>query len=69
MDRHGEPVVTGREFTPDEITEGIAQAIHDRQFDVVPGLIGLLAIQDPKRAQDVLDTFDLAKVIADARQS
>lgn len=53
-------------FTPDQIVDGITQAIHDREFEVVPSLIQLLAVQDPQRAQDVLDTIDLAAVIAGA---
>lgn len=53
-------------FTPDQIVDGITQAIHDRELEVVPSLIKLLATQDPQRAQDVLDTIDLATVIAGA---
>lgn len=60
--------MTAHEFTSDQITETIATAIRDREFEVVPGLIRLLAVQDPGRAQEVLDTFDLAQVIAKAGQ-
>lgn len=57
--------MTGHEFTPDEIIEGITKAIHDRELAVVPNLIALLAIQDPRRAQDILDTIELARTLRD----
>lgn len=47
--------MTGHEFTPDQIEQGIASAVRDREFNVIPGLIKLLALKDPVRAQDVLD--------------
>jgi hypothetical protein len=61
--------MTSHEFTSDQITETIAHAIRERDFEVVPGLIRLLAVQDPGRAQDVLDTVEVARTIAKARQS
>lgn len=61
--------MTAHEFTSDQITETIAGAIRDREFEVVPGLIRLLAVQDPDRAQEVLDTIEAAQVIAKADQS
>lgn len=60
--------MTTHQFTSDQIAETIAHAIQERDFDVIPALIRLLAIQDPGRAQDVLDTFDLAQIIAKASQ-
>lgn len=45
------------EFTPDQIEQGIAQAVQDREFDVIPGLIKLLAAQDPRRAQEALNAL------------
>jgi hypothetical protein len=57
-----------REFTSDEITETIANAIREHDFEVVPGLIRLLAVQDPGRAQLILDTVELARILAKARQ-
>lgn len=55
------------EFTPDQIEHGIACAVKERNFEVIPGLVKLLAVQDPERARRVLDelegkatiTFDL----------
>jgi len=41
-----------------------ADPSRDRDFTVIPGLIKLLAILDAHLAQDVLDTFDLAQMIA-----
>lgn len=60
--------MTAHEFTSDQITETIANAIRDRDLEVVPGLIRLLAIQDPGRAQEVLDTIQAAQIIAKASQ-
>jgi hypothetical protein len=45
------------EFTPDQIEHGIARAVQDREFDVIPGLVKLLAVQAPDRAQRVLDAL------------
>jgi hypothetical protein len=60
--------VTTHEFTADQITESIANAIRDREFEVVVGLIRLLALQDPDRAQLILDTVEVARIIAKADQ-
>ncbi|WP_432846008.1 hypothetical protein ACQPXB_36045 [Amycolatopsis sp. CA-161197] len=46
-----------REFTPDQIEHGIACAVKERNFEVIPSLVELLAIQDPRRAQTVLDAL------------
>jgi len=54
------------EFTSDQITETIATAIRERDFEVVPGLVRLLALQDPNRAQEVLDTIQAGQIIAKA---
>ncbi|WP_020658368.1 hypothetical protein [Amycolatopsis benzoatilytica] len=45
------------EFTPDQIEHGIACAVRERNLDVIPGLVQLLAVQDPARAQTVLDAL------------
>lgn len=57
-------MTTRHEFTPDEIEAGIVRAIHDRELEIVPSLIKLLALQDPARAQAVLDTVKLARKLA-----
>lgn len=43
------------QFTSDQIVAGIVHAIRNLDFGVVPGLVKLLAVQDPQRAQEVLD--------------
>ena len=45
------------EFTAEQITEAIAVAIKAQAFKVVPGLIRLLALQDPHQAQIVYDSL------------
>ena len=52
------------EFTPDQITGGIAMAIRDRDLAVVPGLLKLLAVQDPARAQLIFDVIRIALEVA-----
>lgn len=50
--------------TAEQIEQGIANAIGDREFGVVPSLIKLLAVKDPHRAQAVLDTLEIGLSIA-----
>lgn len=45
------------EFTPDQIEHGIVCAVSERNFEVIPSLVKLLAIQDPTRAQRALDAL------------
>lgn len=60
-------VVSAEEFTTEQITDAIARAVREHEFDVIPGLVRLLAWRDPGLAQRVLDalhgritlTFDL----------
>lgn len=51
------------DFTPDEILAGIEKALTDREFEVIPGLIKMLAAKDPERAQTVLDAFDIVRAL------
>lgn len=51
-------------FTPEQILEGINRALRDRELYVIPGLIRLLAIQDPHKAQEVLDAIEIARAVA-----
>lgn len=55
-------------FTAPTGQDAIAQAIRDRELEVVPGLIQLLALQDPTAAQAVLDTVELARTMATAQE-
>lgn len=57
-----------REFTSDQIVQGIESALHDHEVTVVPGLIRLLAVQDPARAEAVLDTINLGIAISRAAE-
>jgi len=52
------------EFTSEQIMQGIAAAIREQNFKVVPGLIKLLALQDPQQAQVLLESM---KLVMDAR--
>lgn len=62
------------EFTDDQIERGIRLALGKQDIKAVPGLIALLAIQNPRRAdmvrQTILYGLDLAarKGEADGRQ-
>jgi len=47
------------DFTADQIVQGIETALREREIDVIPGLIKLLAGKDPARAQAVYDTLQL----------
>lgn len=58
--------MTTHEFTSDQISETIAHAIRKRDFEVIPGLMRLLAVQDPTAAQAILDAVEVARVIAKA---
>ena len=60
--------MTGRgveAYSADDIAAAIASAIRDRELEAVPGLIALLALRDPRRAEVVLEcikaVLDLAK--------
>jgi hypothetical protein len=59
--------VSEHEFTPDQIVSGIHQAMKDRELNVIPSLIKLLATQVPYRAQDILDAFEIAQLVASPR--
>lgn len=52
--------------TADEIVAGIRQALADRELAIVPGLVRLLAVKDPHRAQAVLDAIEIAQVVRHA---
>lgn len=50
--------------TADQLVTAIEQALHDREVTVVPGLLMMLAVRDPRRAQEVLDTIELGITIS-----
>lgn len=45
------------EFTVDQIEAGIVLALRRGDFSVIPSLVTLIAVQDPARAQLVLDAL------------
>jgi hypothetical protein len=46
------------EFTAAQIEAGIVEALAQGDLEVVPGMIKLLAAQDPHRARLVMDTIE-----------
>lgn len=44
-----------KDWTADQLCDGIAAAIRERDFEAVKGFMFLLAVKDPKRAQTVHD--------------
>lgn len=50
------------EFTDDQIIEGIRMAIAERDFEMVPNLIRVLALQAPKKAELIMAALKLASV-------
>ena len=53
----------------DELTQAIAQAIHDRKLQAAVALLKRLALTDPARAQQVLDTIELGLQMAGGRDA
>jgi len=51
--------MTAADFTADQIVEAITLALRDRNIEAVNGLMHLLAVKDPRRAREVLDTIEL----------
>lgn len=58
--------MTAPEFTVAQIEEAVRQAIKDRELEVIPGLITLMARQDPERALVLFDTLKLGIDVATA---
>lgn len=42
-----------QEYTPAEIERAIESALRQQKVEAIPGLIALLALQDPARAESV----------------
>lgn len=55
-------------WTAGQLTESIAKALRARKFDAVVDFLRLLAVVDPQRAQDVLDTIEAGMMIAERGQ-
>lgn len=52
------------EFTDEQIERGIHHALMGQDIEVIPGLIALLALQNPKRADEIRTTILLGLAIA-----
>lgn len=52
--------MTDSEFTDDQIIHGIRIAISEKNFEMVPNLIKVLALQAPKKAALLLAALVLA---------
>lgn len=50
----------------DKLVEAIGRALHDGEIGAVEMLLRLLALEDPRRAQDVVDTMRLGIAITEA---
>jgi hypothetical protein len=46
-------------YTADQLVDAITAALHDRELTAVPGLLRMLAVADPRLAQQALDTIHL----------
>lgn len=53
-----------REFSDEQILETVADAIANRDLEVVPGLLTVLALQNPALAQRTLDAIKAALAVA-----
>lgn len=51
--------MSGSEYTADQIAAAIETALRDREVQVVPSLLKMLAVRDPQRAQAMLDTITM----------
>ncbi len=54
------------DFTSEELQEAIVAALKARDFDVLPGLIKMLAVVDPDTAEAVLTMLSIATGNGDA---
>jgi len=57
------------DYTADQIAERVVSAIHYGEFEVVNGLLRLLAAKDPHRAADFLDAIELGLKISREREA
>jgi hypothetical protein len=48
------------DYTADQIKDAIPEAIRRGDFEAVDGLLRLLAVTDPRAAQNVLDVIRIA---------
>jgi len=51
-------------WTAEQLTEGIAKALKDRQIDAIEPLMRLLVVVDPRQAERVWETLQLGVLLA-----
>ncbi len=56
------------EYTSDQLVGGIHNAIKAGAMDAVEAFLKILAVQDPHRAQDVMDTLKIGLLLAAERE-
>jgi hypothetical protein len=54
----------GQEFTADEIVESIEHALEQREIHAIDGLLKLLAVRDPRRAEELMETLKVGLFMA-----
>lgn len=54
----------GQQWTAAEITECIHKALQDREIGAIEGLLKLLAVRDPRRAEELMDTLKVGLFMA-----
>lgn len=54
----------GQEFTADEIVESIHHALEQREIHAIDGLMKLLAVRHPCRAEELMDTLKVGLFMA-----
>lgn len=54
----------GQQFTADEIVDTIHHALEQREIRAIDGLMKLLAVRDPRRAEELMDTLKVGLLMA-----
>ncbi len=57
--------MTAVPFTADQLTEGITRALKAGDAEAVYDFLRVLAVVDPRRAQDVMDMIEVGLTIAE----
>jgi hypothetical protein len=56
--------MTAREFSDEQIESAIGEALAEQNVNVIPGLIAVLALQNPERAEHIRQTILLGLNVA-----
>jgi len=54
----------GQQFTSDEIVDTINHALEQREIHAIEGLLKVLAVRDPRRAEEVMETLKVGLFMA-----